>query len=68
MFGNMKKMGKKELIILVNATSPSIDDCEKLLEEGFMKRAGIRAEEYEWVNKKLEELTEKKLLELYNRY
>lgn len=64
----MKKMDRNDLLILIQATAPPIDDCEILINEGFMKRAGIHAEEYEWVNKKLEGLSEKELLELYNRY
>ena len=64
----MEKIGKKELIILINATSPSIDDCEKLIDEGLMDRAGKDGQDYKWLKAPLQELTEKKLWEIYNRY
>ena len=62
---NMEKLNKKHLIILIVATEPPIEDCDKLVDEGIMI---ITKKGYKWVKTELNMMTEEELRQLYERF
>lgn len=59
------ELNKKELIMLINGTSPIYKDIQKYENAGYGHYIGGFVDEWQWDEHKLRQLTETELYDLY---
>lgn len=61
----MKKLDKNNFIMLLKATEPPIEECDKLVNIGLMAK---KSKKYVWLDGELENMDITQLKKLYDKF